>query len=106
MGFSGWSMNWALARAAKRPPLDTRSSKRAGFHDPALVEDQDPVRIADRGETVRDDQRCPPGHHLLERLLELDLRAGVESRGGFVENEDRRVLEQRAGNGQALALSS
>ena len=51
-------------------------------------------------------KRRPPRHHLLQRLLELDLRAGVESRGGLVENEDRRILEQRAGDGQALALSS
>jgi hypothetical protein len=31
---------------------------------------------------------------------------GVERRGRLVENQDRRVLEQRAGNRQALALAA
>src|SRR5690242_20889067 len=37
-------------------------------------------------------------------VLHQQLRLGVQRRGGFVEDQDRRVLQQRARDGQPLAL--
>ena len=41
-----------------------------------------------------------------ERALHQRLAFGVEGRGRLVEKEDRRVLEQRPGDGEALALAA
>ena len=55
-------------------------------------------------EPVRDHQRGAALHQIVERLLHRRLRLGVELRGRFVEDQDRRVLEQRARDGETLAL--
>ena len=39
-------------------------------------------------------------------MLNLDFGCGVEGRGRFVENENRRVLEEAAGNGNSLLLAA
>ena len=72
--------------------------------DPAAVQDDDPVGVGDRAEPVRDDERRPLAHQTLERLLHGLLRLAVERGCRFVQDEDARVLEQRAGDGHALAL--
>ena len=43
---------------------------------------------------------------LVQRLLQLALGRGVERAGRLVEDQDRRVLEQRPGDRQALALAA
>src|SRR6266487_6747009 len=39
---------------------------------------------------------------MLQRLLDERFRFGIESRGGLVQDQDWRVLEERAGDGEAL----
>src|SRR3954465_12492452 len=78
----------------------------AGLDDPALVEDEDAVGVADRREPVRDDEGGAPLHDLLERELELALGRGVERARRLVEDQHRRVLEQRPGDREALALAA
>src|SRR6266404_5114132 len=46
------------------------------------------------------------GRKLLERFLNLFLRFGIERRGRLVEKQDRRVLQQRARDGEPLLLSA
>ena len=41
-----------------------------------------------------------------QRLLDQPLRLGIEGRGRLVEDQDRRVLEQRAGDRQPLPLAA
>jgi hypothetical protein len=55
---------------------------------------------------VRDDERRPSLHEVGERVLDEPLGLGVEGRRGLVEDEDRRVLQDRAGDGDPLALAS
>ena len=43
---------------------------------------------------------------VLDRALHLTLGFGIERRGGLVEQDDGRVLEQRARDGDALALAA
>src|SRR6266568_7650018 len=78
----------------------------AGLRDPALVDDIDEVGIDDGGKPMRDDQRRTPAHQNLERRLDLALRFGIECRCRLVEQQDRRVLQHRAGDGETLALSA
>jgi hypothetical protein len=58
------------------------------------------------------DRRCAmtiggsPAHQGLERGLHLAFGLRVERGGGLVEDQDRRVLEQRPGDRQALALAA
>ena len=71
-----------------------------------MVEDQDAVGVADRGEPVGDHEGRAPAHDLVEGGLQLAFGRRVEGRRRLVENQDRRVLEERAGDGQALALAA
>src|SRR5690606_8375459 len=79
---------------------------RAVGDDAAGVEDEDARGTADRAETVRDHERGAAAHELVERRLNLRLALAVERAGGFVQDEDGRVLEEGAGDGDALALSA
>ena len=47
-----------------------------------------------------------PAHQAVERLLDHRLVLGVDRRQRLVEHQDRRVAQQRAGDGDALALAA
>ena len=47
-----------------------------------------------------------PRIRLRERLLHQPLGLGVERRGGLVQDQDRRVLQDRAGDRDPLALAA
>ena len=53
---------------------------------------------------MRDDERRPALTELGQRFLDQLLGGGVERGGGFVEDQDRRVLEEDARDGEALLL--
>ena len=74
--------------------------------DLALVEDEDLRCVADRGKTVGDDQHGFADDQLLERELDGGFALAVEGAGGFVEDEDRGVAEEGAGEGEALLLAA
>ena len=48
----------------------------------------------------------PPAEQLLHRLLDQSLRLVVEARRRFVEHDDGGILEEDAGERDALALSA
>ena len=70
----------------------------AGFHH------VDAAGMADGGQPVRDDQAAAAHHQAVERALDGGLGFVVHGRGGLVENQDRRVLQDRARQRQALPL--
>src|SRR6266576_3444582 len=76
------------------------------FDDTAAIDDQHFVGVLDRGQSVRDDERRPAFEQMLQRLLDECFRFGVERRGGLVQDEDGRVLEERTGDGEALLLAA
>ncbi len=55
---------------------------------------------------MRDDQHGAPLHEVAQRLLDHELALGIEVRRRLVEDQDRRILEEGAGDGQALALAA
>src|SRR5512135_1946423 len=73
--------------------------------DFAVVDDDDIIRIADGGEAVRDDEAGAALHQAQERLLDARFRARVHAGGGFIQDEDAWVGEDRAGNGKQLPLA-
>ena len=62
--------------------------------------------MRDGVQPVRDHDRGAPLAETLDRALHLPLGFGIERSGGFVEQDDRRVLEQRAGDRDALTLAA
>src|SRR5690242_8543959 len=66
--------------------------------DPSAVENDDQIRIANRGEAMRDHERRSPFAERLQRLLDAPLRFGVERAGRFVQDQNARVSQNGAGN--------
>src|SRR5262249_15923001 len=62
------------------------------------VHDDDAVCALDRGEAVRDDERRSAGHQSLQRELNGAFAFRVERAGGFVEQENGRIAQDRARN--------
>lgn len=74
----------------------------ATFRHAPRLQHNNLVGIDDGGKTVGDDDACPLFGDLLQRRLNLGLGAAVELAGRFIEDQDRRVFQQRARNGDAL----
>ena len=95
----------AARRAARRRrPAGPAGRRAADLGDAAALEHDDRVGAADGRQPVRDDERRAVPHQVGERILHQQLRLGVERRGRLVENQDRRVLQQRARDREPLPL--
>ena len=79
---------------------------RARFDRAALLDDVDAVGADDRLQAVGDDHRRAAHPQRVERRLHFALALRIERRGRLVEQQDRRVLQHRAGDGDALALAA
>ena len=70
-----------------------------------VIQDEDPVGVANRRQPVRDHQgrvtRAQPPERIEHRLF----GDGIDGRSGFIENQDRGLLQQRAGDTQSLPFS-
>src|SRR5271166_4674927 len=78
----------------------------AAFDDPAVIDDADLVGLRHGRKAVGDDNGRAALAQSVKRLLDRLLGFGIERRGRLVEQNDRRVLEEGAGDGDALALSA
>ena len=78
---------------------------RALLDDLAVLQHDDQVGVADRGEAVCDHERGAAGEERAQRALDLPLGADVDRRGRLVEDQDPRVGEQRARERDELALA-
>ncbi len=78
----------------------------AGRDDASVVQHDDAVGLQHGGQPVRDDDGGAGRHQRLERLLHGALAFRVERTGGLVEQQDRRVLEDRPRDRDALALAA
>jgi hypothetical protein len=72
--------------------------------DASLVEDENAVGVAHRAEAVGNDEAGAAGHEAFQRFLDETLAGAVEATGRLVEDENAGVLEDGAGDGNALAL--
>jgi hypothetical protein len=76
------------------------------LHYPPLIEHDDSIRVFNRRQPVGDDQGRAAFHEKRQLLLYPPLRFVVERRGRFIENQYRRILEQRACDGNSLPLAA
>ena len=77
-----------------------------GLDDPAFVEHDERIGVAHRRQPVGDDDGRAVVHQVLKRPAHEPLVDRVEMRGRLVENQHRRILEEGAGDGDALALAT
>ena len=64
----------------------------SAFRDSILCNDDDLVRVPDRGEPVGDSDRRSVFGKFLKALLDPTFALIVQSAGRFIKYEDRRVL--------------
>src|SRR4051812_21440993 len=78
---------------------------RALFDDPAVLEDDDEIRVPDRREPVGDDEGSSPGEQPAEGELDPSLGADVDARRRLVEDQNPRIREKRPCKGDELSLA-
>ena len=74
--------------------------------DLALIHDQDLVAVGQRGEPVRDDDHRPPAGDTQEIGTDDRLALRIQGAGRFIEDEDARIVDQRARDRQPLLLTA
>ncbi len=78
----------------------------AALDDLAGLDHQDRVGMHDGVQAMGDDDGGAVLAEMLDRLLHLLFGLRIQSRGGLVEQDDRRVLDQRARHRDALPLAA
>src|SRR5688572_5948640 len=79
---------------------------RSPFHHAAALEHEDLRRMLDGREPMRDDEHRATLEQAIDRLLDETLGLRVQRRGRLIENENWRIDEQCARNGDPLALTA
>src|ERR1700682_4866590 len=74
--------------------------------DLAALDHQNGVGIHDGVQAMGDDDGGAVLAEMLDRLLHLLFGFGIKRRGRLIEQDDRGVLDQRAGHRDALALAT
>ena len=91
----------AVVDAAPREQL----LMRAFFAQAALVEDENAVRMLDGAQAMRDHERCAPFEQAVERLANHEFGFRVHAGGGFIQNQELRIVRERAGEADELPLA-
>ena len=78
----------------------------AALDDLAALDHQDGVGVHDGVQAMRDHDGGAVLAEMLDRLLHGLFGFRIERRGGLVEQDDRRVADQRPGHRDALALAA
>src|SRR5947209_1061710 len=55
---------------------------------------------------MSDHEGCPAPHYFLHGRQQIGFRAYIEGAGGLIQDEQRSVFQDRAGNSKALPLAS
>src|SRR5712691_227686 len=101
-------MDAALHAVERRVPAagPDQLVMRAVLDEPAALDRHDAVAPSHRRQPVRDDEHRAAFGDLLHVLLDDPFALVVERARGFVEDQDPRIAEQCASDGDALALSA
>ncbi len=78
----------------------------ADVGDGAILDHHDAVGAAHRGKPVRDHEHGAAAHQIVQRGLHQRFRLAVERGSGFVQNQDWRIFQHGARDGDALALAA
>ena len=72
----------------------------------AFLEDNNPISLLHRRQTMGDHQHGSSLHRLLQAELHRSLRFSIESAGGFIQQKQGRIPQDGPGDGDSLQLSS
>src|SRR5882724_4210485 len=61
-----------------------------------FVEYQNAIRMLNGAQPMSNHERGAPGQQAVQRFTNEQLCFGVHARGGFVENQEARIVRQRA----------
>ena len=86
-------------------PLCQQIGVAADLFDPSVFHRDDFIRVHDRREAVGNNQSRAPDHQLVERILNELFALAVECRSRFIQDQDTRVAQEGAGDGEALLLA-
>ena len=76
------------------------------FNQAATVENADAVSLLDGRESMGNDKAGAIAAQIFESLLDKPLRAVVEGGGCFIEQQQRWVFQQGAGDGKTLLFAT
>src|SRR5690606_467542 len=79
---------------------------RATFNDTSMLHHDDAIGALYGCQSMRDDQRGAANHGSFQRPLHQTLGFGIECTGGFVQQQQRWILEQSTCDGNALPLTT
>ncbi len=79
---------------------------RAGLGQTPVFQDEDDIGPAEQTEPAGNDEGRPAGHGGAQGSEDFVLGLGVNGGGRIVQDEDGRLQQQGAGQGQALALAA
>ena len=79
---------------------------RSLLDDVTTVEHDQAAHAGDRRQPVRNRDHRLAGHQCIEARLNGGFDLTVECRGRLIQDQDRRILENDAGDGDALALAA
>jgi hypothetical protein len=88
------------------PPIPQQLAVRALLHDATALEHNEAVHLGDGRQAMRDGNHGLAGHERGKARLDGGLDFAVERGGRLVKHENRRVLENDAGDRNALALTA
>ena len=71
----------------------------------AVVDDKEAVCVFERGEAMGNGKGRASLHESVNGFLDLRFCLGIHAGGGFVENENAWVSQDRACNGDALSFA-
>ena len=94
----------------EQPPVGAvprgQIGRRARLDDPPAIDDGDDVGDRHEPETMRHDQHRPVAPEPLDRVADEGLARRIEMRRRLVEDDQPRTGEERASQGDALALAA
>ena len=76
------------------------------FNCHSAVQHDDAVGVANGGKPVGDDDSRAALHQIFQRVSQLALAHRVQVGGSLIQDQHRRVLQQGAGNGNPLPLTT
>ena len=76
------------------------------LHDAVIIHYDDAVGVADGTEPMGDDEGGTPLGQFVKGPLDAGFGDRVQSGGGLIQNENRRVFQEDAGDGHPLLLSA
>jgi len=93
-----------LVKPPVRAQLLHQLFMRANVADRAVFEHDDAIRPPHGREPVRNHKHSTPTHKILQRRLHQRLGLAVERRRRLIENQNRRIFQDRPCNRDALPL--